>query len=451
MQDICAVFDIGKTNKKILAFNESFEVVYESQSVLPEVLDDDGEPCEDLLSLTNWLKSEFETLKSNPEFNIKALNFSGYGASFVHLDIDGKPLAPLYNYLKAFPKNLKAQFFEKYGPEDPFFADTASPDLGMLNSAMQCYWIKNQKPHVFKNTKYSLHLPQYLSFVFTNKPVAEYTSIGCHTAMWDFTKNHYHKWLEEEHLDGAILTPVKATHLEEKEGISIGVGIHDSSAALVPYLKVVEDSFVLISTGTWCISINPFNKEPLSAAELHADCLNFLSFEGNPIRASRLFAGNEHERQIKHLSAYFNVDLDYYKSVKFDYKIIQNLRKSHLQALPHTAELGSLKDSPFVERNLNSFKTFEQAYHQFIMDLVAQQIASTKMIFGKSTPKKIFIDGGFSKNPIFMNLLAEAFHNVEVYASEVSQASAVGAALVISEAWTAQNFDISKLKLNRFY
>jgi L-fuculokinase len=84
------------------------------------------------------------------------------------------------------------------------------------------------------------------------------------------------------------------------------------------------------------------------------------------------------------------------------------------------------------------------------MDLVAQQVASTKLVFGKTTPKKIFVDGGFSKNPIFMNLLSEAFFHSEVYASEVAQASALGAALVISEKWSTYSFDVSKLKLNRF-
>ena len=60
---VTAVFDIGKTNKKILAFNETFEVVYEKQTSFPEILDDDGDACDDLLSLTHWLKSEFELVK----------------------------------------------------------------------------------------------------------------------------------------------------------------------------------------------------------------------------------------------------------------------------------------------------------------------------------------------------------------------------------------------------
>lgn len=40
--------------------------------------------------------------------------------------------------------------------------------------------------------------------------------------------------------------------------IKTGVGIHDSSASLVPYLQNSVDDFILVSTGTWCISMNPF-------------------------------------------------------------------------------------------------------------------------------------------------------------------------------------------------
>ena len=48
----------------------------------------------------------------------------------------------------------------------------------------------------------------------------------------------------------------------------VGIGLHDSSAALIPYLVNFSMPFVLISTGTWCISMNPFSKTALTAEEL---------------------------------------------------------------------------------------------------------------------------------------------------------------------------------------
>ncbi|MCU0327252.1 MAG: hypothetical protein MUF45_18820 [Spirosomaceae bacterium] len=50
-----------------------------------------------------------------------------------------------------------------------------------------------------------------------------------------------------------------------------------------------------------------------------------------------------------------------------------------------------------------------------------------------------------------MNLLAEAFFDKEVYASEIAQATALGAALVISEAWNETPFDKSGFELRRYF
>ncbi|MNR40668.1 hypothetical protein D3C85_1589800 [compost metagenome] len=62
--------------------------------------------------------------------------------------------------------------------------------------------------------------------------------------------------------------------------------------------------------------------------------------------------------------------------------------------------------------------------------------------------KRIFVDGGFSKNAIFMNLLAMAFPELEVFAAYMAQATAVGAALAIHKSWNTKPLpnDIIELK-----
>lgn len=446
---VCAVFDIGKTNKKLLVFDQNYQVLKEEQVQLEERLDDDGYPSDDLLQLTNWIKNSFQTLTQNPDFSIKALNCSAYGASLVHLGANGKPVGALYNYLKVFPKTLRKEFLEKYGED--IFRETASPDLGMLNSGLQLYWLKKEKPALFHQIRHSLHLPQYCSYLFNNQPVSEITGVGCHTLLWDFDKNDYHRWVEEEHLHSISQKPMMSNNvfMDAAGQMAIGIGIHDSSSALVPYLKTFDENFILLSTGTWAISLNPFSEEPLTASQLQKDCLCYLNYEGKPVKASRIFAGNEHERQTKHLADYFNVDVNYYKHVKFDRDLIIVLRNKYKQATPDTADV--LLDSPFMERNINLFKSYDEAYHQFMLDLVAQQIASLKLAIGRTNVKKIFVDGGFSKNEIYMNLLAEAFFNKQVFASEIAQASALGAALVIHEHWNTQPIPEQIISLKRYF
>jgi sugar (pentulose or hexulose) kinase len=77
-----------------------------------------------------------------------------------------------------------------------------------------------------------------------------------------------------------------------------------------------------------------------------------------------------------------------------------------------------------------------------------QQLASTKLVIQDENVNRIFVDGGFSKNPVYMHLLAEAFPEMEVYAASVAQATAVGAALAIHKHWNSKPLpgDIIDLK-----
>src|SRR5204863_1610969 len=132
------------------------------------------------------------------EYDVKAVNFSGYGASLVHLNDFYKPLTALYNYLKPYPKNLKQQFYDTYGGESLIAKQTASPVLGNLNSGMQLYRLKYEKPGEFAKIKYALHLPQYLSYVICGELNTDITSVGCHTNLWHFQHNKYHSWAKSE-------------------------------------------------------------------------------------------------------------------------------------------------------------------------------------------------------------------------------------------------------------
>jgi glycerol kinase len=105
--------------------------------------------------------------------------------------------------------------------------------------------------------------------------------------------------------------------------------------------------------------------------------------------------------------------------------------------------------SMFAERKLGDFLNYEEAYHQLIVDIINQQIKSTSLVLRGTAVKRIFVDGGFSKNSIYMYLLAEAFANIEVYAASVAQASALGAALAIHPQWNTKPLpaDIIDIKL----
>jgi L-fuculokinase len=423
--NVVAIFDMGKTNKKLLLFDEQYRIVSEQSESFPSARDEDGDECEDLATVTGWVRESLARVMANRdhEYNIRAVNFSAYGASFVHVGADGEPVAPLYNYLKAYPEALKRRFYETYGGEVALSMLTASPVLGSLNSGMQLYRIKWEQPELFARIRYSLHLPQYLSYLVTGKAVSEITSIGCHTNLWNFPQHNYHEWVYREGLIEKLASIVPSGIVTDIGGISVGVGLHDSSAALIPYVQSFRDPWVLISTGTWCITLNPFNDSPLTAAELEQDCLCYMSFEGLPMKASRLFAGYEHERQVRRLADHFQRSPAAAAAVQFDRDCVGMLRAGK--------ELRAAGDAG----NPASFGSFEQAYHWLVMDIMDRQVRSTNLVLQETGVRRIFVDGGFGKNEVYMHLLAQAFPEMEVYAATIPQATAMGAALAIHEEW----------------
>jgi sugar (pentulose or hexulose) kinase len=230
--------------------------------------------------------------------------------------------------------------------------------------------------------------------------------------------------------------------------VPVGGGLHDSSAALIPYLVSFNEPFVLLSTGTWCITLNPFNHAQLTNNELNQDCLCYLSYEGKPVKASRLFAGYEHEQEVKRLSSHFNKSYDYFTSVRCDVDILNKLKPGAKKG-EKKDDKAMMRQSAFAERDLNDFRNYEEAYHRLIADIIYLQIKSTNLVLRGTEVKRIFVDGGFSKNSIYMYLLAEAFPSIEVYAASVAQASALGAALAIHQHWNTKHVpaDIIDLKL----
>lgn len=447
---VIVIFDVGKTNKKIFLFDENYKIVFERSARFIETYDEDGDPCENLESLRLSIFDSLREVLKRKEFEIRAINFSTYGASLVYIDEYGKPLAPLYNYLKSYPPELKGEFYAKYGGEALIAAETASPVLDSLNSGMQLYRIKKEKPALFKQIRYALHLPQYLSYLVTGTEYSDLTSIGCHTQLWDFSKNDYHDWVKQEGLDEKLAPIVEADEVFPSEfpgnQYKVGVGLHDSSAALIPYLLNFHDPFILISTGTWCITMNPFDHSPLTPEELKQDCLSYLQYKGRPVKASRIFAGYEHEQQVKRIAAFFNQSVSRYRNMAYDPTIIA----AQLRAMEDSSEPAPVwtKESAFGQRNLASFSSDMVAYHQFILDIARQQFASAKLVFTGDQVKRIFVDGGFSKNAIYMNLLAMMFPDIEVFAASMAQATAVGTALAIHKCWNTRPMpnDIIELK-----
>ena len=436
-EKVIAIFDVGKTNKKLLLFDYDLKVVLEEEVRFEEKIDDDGFECDDIELIEEWIKENLSRLIHSAKFDLTAVNFATYGATLAYLDNNGKRITPVYNYLKPIDEKIPERLYRKYGGQDEFCRRTASPALGMLNSGIQMLWLKSVKPDVFSKVRHILHFPQYVSYLITGKIYSEHTSIGCHTGLWDFDNMQYHSWIKDHGLD--LPQPVSVSTLNEVviEGKKIlcGIGIHDSSASLAPYFTGKKGKFILASTGTWCINMNPFNSEKLTVEQLDRDCLCYMSITRQPVKSSRLFLGHMHEAAVKMLNDHFRTTDDFYKNVKYDQDLLAMLknrysgdRRAFFDNRPGSGEFRDRID--FFD-----FKSYDEAYHQLLRELTDLTIESVGLILSqRDETENFYITGGFAKNKIFLQLLARAFPEKRVFTSEIASSTALGAALVILSA-----------------
>ncbi|MEX0274160.1 MAG: FGGY-family carbohydrate kinase [Flavobacteriaceae bacterium] len=441
-KNVVAIFDIGKTNKKFFLFDANYRIVHQEYTRFEPLEDGDGYPAENLVLLKEWMVARLKAAIASKEYHVTAVNFSTYGASLVHINTSGEVITPVYDYTKPLPRDTTDAFYKTYGGRSTIAQETASPQQGALNSGLQLYWLKWTKPHIFKKIAFSLHLPQYLSYMFTGVPISEYTSVGCHTNLWNFETKAYHRWVHQERI-APLLPPmaksrssVTITHLERK--LRVGMGIHDSSSALIPYFLGQKVPFLLLSTGTWNVALNPYGEDLLSQEDMERNGLCYLQMDGTPVRAARLFLGKEFEVQVVALSQFFGKAPDYHTTVEFDMDRVLAYKRADRNCFDLKIPL---RPKPVTSEVLQRFESFEQGYHQLMIELVAIQAQTIRTALGRTKKiQRMYVDGGFSNNRIFMKLLAHTFGELEVMTTDFPSGAALGGAMAITHGKVGAGF-----------
>ena len=427
------VFDEGKTNQKYFVFDAENKILVREKVSLSKIEDEDGHSAENIYEIVSWMKESLETLLASDIFVIHKVNFSAFGATLIHLDEKGEVVAPVYDYHKQVEANTFEPFYRDYGPESVFASHTGSKNLDLLNSGKQLYWLKYKRPAIFEKIRYSLHLPQYLSYVFTGKMYSEYTSIGCHTDLWDYEKKEYHNWVKAEGIDRFFppIVETKKTVIKSFGGrkISFGIGIHDSSSALLTYLLRGKESFILLSTGTWCINFNPFSSDSLfDQKQINAGATAYMKIDGSPVKSSRLFLGEEYRLKVQKLFEHFSKPKFYHHGLELEKQLMEEVLKKSKKHI-HWKYLDNKYAPP---KDDLVFHNFEAAYYQLIRELIDLLISKIDIIC-ETLPKRIYIDGGFTHKKIFLAFLKRQFPQQKIKAKPASFACALGASQLMTQ------------------
>jgi sugar (pentulose or hexulose) kinase len=426
-----AVFDIGRTNRKAVVFDEAYRVLDTSFFGTEELTAGDGYTQLDIPTLRSQVLRTAESLLADPRWEVKAINFTAYGATLVNLDAKAEPVHAVTDYLDPFPEEWKDSFDVEHGPIREVCMRTASPWLGNLNAGLQLYALRKSDQDLFRSVRQSVYLPQYVSSILTGRFFSELTSIGCHTMTWDFAKGAYHEWVMKEGVESAF-PPLRHADetLEcviEERRILCGIGLHDSSSALIPYLRSFTEPFLLLSTGSWSICLNPFDGGVLTPEELDADCVNYLRVDGRPVKASRLPLGLIHDAAVESLSRRLSCPPGDFREMSWDEDAFRFVSSRY-----RSEPLGEGDFDPTL------WSGAVEAYHALMYHLMARQEGQVRRVLSKGI-STLYVDGGFSRNGIFLRMLARAMPESKVFAAEVGQSTALGAAVALHESWNPRS------------
>jgi hypothetical protein len=179
--------------------------------------------------------------------------------------------------------------------------------------------------------------------------------------------------------------------------------------------------------------MNPSNPEPLTQDQLVQDTLCYLSAEQKQVKSSRLFLGHIHEVNADLLAEHFKVSKKAYKTVKADTGLLKQLKEKSKGSRVFF-KAGVPENYIDATVDLSVFSTFEEAYHQLMIDLVDMSCKAIELVETKENDTKaLYISGGFTHNDLYVKLIASRFPDKKVYTSEISNATALGAALVVGK------------------
>ena len=461
MEYAIAVIDIGMTNKKVAIYDDVLrQLDARYKNFHPKIMNE--LETHDLEAIEEWFIAELKELGG--KYPIKVLAVSAHGATFVCVGKDGKPAVPCVYYTHEPGEDFYRRFYNTFGKQEELQARTGTPAFrAMINPAKGIFFAQEQFSEGFKNVTAVLPYPQYWGLRFTGKMGVESTYMGNHTYLYDQVD---HCLSSVAHKLGiASLIPeqlrkswdIMGTVNDEfaaRTGLSketiVTMGIHDSNSSLLPHFaKKGKQGFILNSTGTWCVIMNPVTQYGFAPDELGKVVFFNISAFGSPIKTAIFLGGMEFETWSKLFQKKNNRDdfpgwdENLYRKILLERKLflLPELTQGSGQFPLSKArivenEKDYLFDSP--DSVPPCFGDFEKSLASLRISLVMQTLTALERT-GIKNGHEVYIEGGFRKDEAYSRLLASALPNNKVYLTDIAEASAFGAAMTAKMALTGKS------------
>ncbi len=457
-----AVIDIGMTNKKLAIYDQGLRQLNAEYRCFPPLMLD-GLETHNLPAIETWyLERLAEAAK---RFPIRAIAISTHGASFVGLDEAGSPCLPCVYYTHEPGEAFHERFYTRFGDRKTLQAITGTaPFNALINLAKGLMFSQEYYPKAYSKVRHILNYPQYWASRLNGCFGTEGTSVGCHTYLWDWERDSWSTVAEDLGLNDKMpailnrpwdtlgtITPDIAKKTGLRADTLVTLGIHDSNASLLPHFaKKGKSGFVLNSTGTWCVIMNPTSTYGFLPDELGKVVFYNRSAFNSPIKTANFLGGQEFETWSSLLMAIHGRDeLPPYDAELYDAMlandayILPELVPGSGQ-FPFSTARVSENGVDYTFRDLKAggkrppcFSSYDRGIAILRVSLVMQTLSALSRS-GLSDGQELYTEGGFRKNEAYNVLLSSALPRNRVFLSDIKEASALGAAMTAKMALTGK-------------
>ncbi len=452
--DYCiAVFDVGKTNKKLLVFDSRLQLLESTYASFPPVRRDDVE-MDDIDAIDAWL---FEQLAAQARRHpIRVIAVCTHGATFAAVDADGRAVPGVISYTTDPGEEFNEEFYRLFGASEHLQRVTATPRFSLLlNVGKGIYFLKKRFPEDFARARHFLNYPQYFGHRLTGRVGAEATFVGCHTYLWDFGAGQWSSVARDlgivDRLPSRVqrswdtlgtITPGAARRTGLDPSTIVTMGIHDSNASLLPYLIKARGDFVLNSTGTWCVVMKPSTSPRFDDEDIGKVVFYNLDAFSRPVKTAIFCGGMEFDAYL----ALFKKIAGSEGTSDFDPALYGRiLRERRLFILPEVypgtgqftgsrariVEDGAVIPFEAVQKGEVVPRLFRDpavARPVLIISLALQTEVALRRA-GMRAGEPLYVEGGFRRNESYNALLAALAPGSPVSLTSMKEATAFGTAI----------------------
>jgi L-fuculokinase len=472
------IADLGKTNKKLLLYGQKLECLASAKKRI-DPYQKDGLEWENVEAFEKWLLSEVACWSAS--YDIKSICISAHGATMGLIGADEQEVMPVLSYTSKIDEQIMQEFSSQFGSPREVHQATSSPDLGIINLARQIFAIKKLYPQAWARVKSWMPYNSYLAWRLCGIKSCEISYMGNHSGLWGHQKNDWGVIAKELGVDALASNFVSAwenlgelkaelvTTYNIKSCPKILTGLHDSNAALLPYLIHGKDVVpTILSTGTWCLAMGAGSSLELSEEDLDMGAYHNINVFGEPVKTVGFTGGYEYGWWTEFLGDMPELNMH-------DIEVFLNSEATIIfPGIMGGSVFPKIKSG--IYRNGEFFSGAKIIREQEVWKSrkkecacalnISLAIQATKAIQGVSqSDAPVVVEGGFINNNVFLELLVQLNPQRKIQISSLQEASAFGAGLAALAAYKnidpmalADQFDLPlktvtsprKIKLNDY-